>query len=79
MSIRASFDIAKPEKLDMRMTVVMTVEEWGKVRGALRMAEETDRWHPANQLVQAIDDLTRQANKDFSFWGEQAPEAGDQP
>ena len=74
MSMKASFDIANPNKVEMRMTVVMTVEDWGKVRGALKEADEQEHWHPANQLVRSIDDLTSKANKDFMFWGEDAPE-----
>lgn len=75
MSIRAAFDIHEPNKINMRLTIVMSVEEWGQVRSALKGADEQEHWHPANQLVRSIDDLTAKANKDFSFWGEAAPEA----
>lgn len=74
MSIKANFDIANPKKVEMRLTIVMTVEEWGQVRGALNEAAEAEHWHPANQLLRSIDELTAQANKDFMFWGEEAPE-----
>lgn len=74
MSIRAVFDIHEPSKVNMRMTLVMSVEEWGQVRTSLKEADEREHWHPANQLIRSIDDLTAKANKDFAFWGEEAPE-----
>lgn len=75
MTVQAVFEIQKPEKVSMRLSAVMTLEDWKKVRAELKAAPaELDHWHPANQFVRAIDELVQKAEKEFIFYGENAPE-----
>lgn len=75
MTMQAIFDIQKPEKVSMRLTAVMTLEDWKKVRAFYAESPTTlDHWHPAMQLVRAIDDMVKKAEKEFIFYGEDKPE-----
>lgn len=74
MSMQAVFEIQKPEKVSMRLSAVMSLEDWKQVRSTLKASELSDYWHPANQFVRAIDELVQKAEKEFMFYGESAPE-----
>ena len=75
MTVQAVFEIQKPAKVSMRLSVVMTLEDWEKVRAELQASPNTlDHWHPASQFVRAIGEMVQKAEKEFMFYGENAPE-----
>ena len=74
MSMQAVFDIQKPDKVNMRLTAIMPMEDWKKVRAFYAENPTTlDHWHPAMQLIRAIDDMVNKAEKEFYFYGEEKP------
>lgn len=75
MTMQAIFEIQKPEKVNMRLSAVMPLEDWRKVRAFYADSPTTlDHWHPTMQLIRAIDDMVRKAETEFIFYGEDKPE-----
>lgn len=79
MTMQAIFEIQKPDQVNMRLSAVMPLEDWKKVRQFYAEGPTVlDHWHPARQLVRAIDDMVKKAEKEFTFYGEDKPEDGAQ-
>jgi extradiol dioxygenase family protein len=65
MTLRAFFDIKEPKKIEMRLTAVMQLEDWHKVSAALEASGEEEYWHPAQELVRMIREMTSKAETSF--------------
>lgn len=76
MAIKSYFDIQKPEDVVMRLTLTMTLKEWLEVSEKLQTKDpgEADAkyWHPAQQVVRMIGEMSDKAKT--SFWDSASPE-----
>lgn len=70
MTIRSYFEIQKPEEVVMRLTLTMPLKDWLQVseKLAAKDVDEADQkyWHPAQQVVRMIGEMTGKAKK--AFW-----------
>lgn len=75
-TIKATMQVLEPKKLEMRLSVVMTVEDWMKLKGELKPDDgrQLDHWHPAMQMDRAIASLIDKANESFYFYDSTDPE-----
>jgi hypothetical protein len=80
VAIKSFFEIQKPEEVVMRLTLTMPLKEWHQVsqRLAISDASEPDDqyWHPAQQVVRMIGEMTEKAKA--SFWDSASKADGDQ-
>lgn len=77
MGIKTIMDVLEPEKVKIRLTMIMELGDWQKVAAELKPDDgrELDHWHPANELKRSIEDAVRQVNKDIIVYPEQKPDA----
>lgn len=74
--IKTVMDIIEPEKVKVRLTMIMALGDWQKVAAELTPDDgrTLDHWHPANELKRAITDAVRQVNQDIIIYPEEKPE-----
>lgn len=61
----------EPQKIQFELSVVMTLEDWKKVRDALL---GSPAYGPTGQMKDAIQEMIDQANKTFRAWPEEKVE-----
>ena len=74
-TIKSYFEIQKPEDVVMRLTLTMPLKDWLEVSAKLAAKDaaeaEDEYWHPAQQMVRMIQEMTDKAKK--SFWDSASP------
>lgn len=71
---RATFAVENPGEVEVKLEMTMTVAQWAEVRKALTTAHF---YGPTGWLREAIDQLTRSAEKEFRFTAEEEGAAHD--
>ncbi len=66
MAARGDFRITNPTKIDMTLTITMSVEEWKMIKDRLRPSTTDADWH----LDDVIGKLIDKAAKEFNFYEE---------
>jgi len=66
MAARGTFQITHPSKIDMTLTITMSVAEWMIVKQKLAASDSNGEWY----LDAAIADMIEKANKEFHFYDE---------
>lgn len=65
MAARGTFKLSNPLKVEMTLTITMSMEEWASIKKKLNRSNDAE-W----ALDDSIDQMLDQANKHFSFYGE---------
>lgn len=77
-TIKSAFNILDPKKIEMRMTTVMTIEDWIVVRDTLSTnPDDHPYWHPANVFKRSVNELIDKANESFHFYDSQEKPSGE--
>lgn len=64
MAARGTFSIVRPDKIDMALTIVMSIAEWKIIESRLRPTESNGEWY----LDEAIRNMMDKAKKEFNFY-----------
>lgn len=64
MKLKANFKVLYPEKIEMELTVTMSLEDWK------RLGKQLPNEFPSYRLMEQIADMTRKAEKHFKPKGD---------
>lgn len=64
MAARGTFKLTEPDKINMTLTMTMSVAEWRVVQARLKPHESNGEWYFDDSISQMLE----QANKHFHFY-----------
>lgn len=66
MAIISNFSVRNPDKIEMTMSVTMTIKEW--VDLASHIKEENDYWATSNAFCRSVKQLVDKASAEFQAY-----------
>lgn len=64
MAARGTFSVTQPDKIDMTLTITMSVKEWKVVKAQLNPSASDGQWCLNDSINQILD----KANTEFHFY-----------
>lgn len=69
--LKAEFAALRPDEINMRLSICLTLGEWRKVHAAINQSGEHTHYGPLGVVTQAIASMVRQAER---TWMPEGPE-----
>lgn len=66
MAAKGTFELTTPGKVNMTLTITMSLDEWKEIKSRLRPTSGDGAWYLDDTISQMLD----QANKQFHFYEE---------